>query len=138
MELRTYTDLWRMDRRLYAIQDVQLPVPVGMTQLASAAVTALLWLPLASTLGLTGMLSGAGDYASGLSAIVLAGPPVAVGWATGRPLVEGRTVGQHLFATVRCQLLPTHLVRLDEPPTAPSQQRVHGRAWLPTSEQGRR
>lgn len=138
MELRTYTDLWRMDRRLYAIQDVQLPVPVGMTQLASAAVTALLWLPIASALGLTGLLSGAGDYASGLSAIVLAGPPVAVGWATGRPLVEGRTVAQHLFAAVRCQLLPTHLVRLDEPPSAPSRQRVHGRAWLPTSEQGRR
>lgn len=132
MELRTYTDLWRMDRRLYAIQDVRLPVPVGMTQLAAAAVTALVWLPLAATLGLTGLFAGAGEYASGLSAIVLAGPPVAVGWATGRPLVEGRTVAQQLYAAGRSQLLPAHLVRLDVAPTVPPHQRLHARAWLPT------
>jgi hypothetical protein len=132
MELRTYTDLWRMDRRIHAIQDIRLPIPVGMTQLGAAAIAALVWLPIASGLGITALVVGAGEYATGLSAILLAGPPVAVGWATGRPLIEGRTVGQHLLAAVRFRLLPPRLVRLDIPDREPSRQTVSGVVWTPT------
>lgn len=132
MELRTYTDLWRMDRRIYAIQDVRLPVPIGMTQLGAAALAALVWLPIAFGLGLTGLVAGAGEYATGLSAILLAGPPLAVGWATGRPLIEGRTIGQNLTAAARYRLLPPRLERLSIPPREPDELTVHGHAWLPT------
>jgi hypothetical protein len=136
MELRTYTDLWRMDRRIYAIQDVTLPIPVGMTQLGAAALGALVWLPIAFAIGLTGLVGGAGEYATGLSAILLAGPPVAIGWATGRPLVEGRTIGQHLTAAARYQLLPPLLVRLSVPDRAPTTQRVHALIWTPWTKEG--
>lgn len=134
MELRTYTDLWRMDRRIYAIQDVTLPVPVGMTQLGAAALGAVLWLPIAFAIGLTDLVAGTGEYATGLSAILLAGPPVAIGWATGRPLVEGRTVGQHLAAAARYQLLPPLLVRLSVPDRTPTSQRVQALVWTPRTK----
>lgn len=131
MELRTYTDLWRMDRRIYAIQDVRLPVPIGMTQLAAAALAALVWLPIAFGFGLTDLVAGAGEYATGLSAILLAGPPLAAGWATGRPLIEGRTIGQNLAAAARYRLLPPRLVRLSVPRREPDELAVHAHVWLP-------
>lgn len=137
MELRTYTDLWRMDRRIYAVQDVRLPVPVGMTQLGAAAAAALVWLPIAFTLGLTGLLAGAGEYATGLSAIVLAGPPSAVGWAAGRPLVEGRTLTQHAAAAARYRLLPPRLVRLAVPSRQRDVQAVTVAVWVPPGRSDR-
>jgi hypothetical protein len=137
VELRTYTDLWRMDRRIYAIQDLRLPVPVGMTQLAAAAIAALIWLPVAFGLGLTSLVAGAGEYATGLSAILLAGPPIAIGWATGRPLIEGRTLGQHLAAAARYRVLPPHLVRLEVPDEQPDRQTVHAAVWIPTHKDPR-
>jgi len=135
VEVRTYTDLWKWDRKLYAVQDFVLPIPVGLVQAGTAAVVALAWVPLANSLGLTSLFWWAGAYASGMNAIILAGPPILAGWASSRPLIESRTLAQHLLAAARYQLLPTRLVRMDLPTDSPQRAHVTCEVWTPKDGQ---
>jgi len=131
MQVNTYTALWKWPRMLYAIQDWVLPVPVPLVQAGAAAVVALLWVPLANSLGLPQLFSWMGVYETGMTAILLAGPPIAAGWACSRPMIESRTLTQHMLAAARYQLLPQKLVRMDVPADEPKRARVRYEVWTP-------
>jgi len=131
MQVRTYTDLWKWQRKLYAIQDWVLPVPVPVVQGLAAAAVALLWIPLVDSLGLVAMFAMFGTYSTGMTAILLAGPPCFAGWAVSRPMVEGRTLAQHLIAAGRYRATPTRLVRMDRPIEKHTSASVRCEVWTP-------
>lgn len=130
MDLHTYTDLWRQQRRIHAVQDIPLPRPVPAVQLGAAAAVGLVWIPLLAGLGVPALIGAvAGYYSSGFTAAAFAGPPVAVAYLMGRPLRHHLTAAQLAYSAGRYLLSPPRLHRLGEARESP---RVHMRArmWL--------
>lgn len=115
MDLHTYTDLWRQQRRIHAIQDIPLPAPVPATQLGVAVVAALVWIPTLAWLGVPEAIAEAlTTYTSGVNAVLLAGPPIAVAWLVGRPLRHHQTAWQLAASALHYVLSPPRLHRLGE------------------------
>lgn len=130
MELHTYTALWRQQRRIHAIQDIPLPVPVPAVQLVAAVVAAIVWIPLLAALGVPGAISAALDtYHTGINAIVLLAPPVGLAWLVGRPVRHHLTVGQLAWSATRYLLTPKRLHRLGEL-REPARLRLAGPVWI--------
>lgn len=46
MIVRTYTNMWNEEKKLYAINDITLPTPIGFKQIGLFAVGAVVWMPL--------------------------------------------------------------------------------------------
>lgn len=131
MQLRTYTDLWRLERRIYAIQDITLPVAIPTVQLGVCLAALVVWAPLVSALGLDGIVSSvAGTYSPGMNVILYVGPPVAVAWASGRPLAQGKTAVQLALSGLRYAAEPRWLHRLAHT-RQPTQLAVRALVWRP-------
>lgn len=109
-ELPTYTALFDTERRLYAIYDLELPVPVGLSQAGTFLVTAG---------GLLLVLGLLGVELTAANAWIAVVPPGVVAWLSGQPLAEGRRVHRWLQAQLRHALEPRHLSPRPrpEPPT---------------------
>lgn len=130
MELHTYTDLWRQQRRIHAIQDIPLPVPVPAVQLAAAVAAAIVWIPLLAAVGVPSVISATLDtYHTGVNTIVLVGPPIALAWLVGRPVRHHLTVGQLGWSAARYLLTPKRLHRLGEL-REPDRLRLAGPVWI--------
>ncbi|MBW3561535.1 MAG: conjugal transfer protein [Actinobacteria bacterium] len=99
-ELPTYTSLFQLERRLYALYDLELPVPIGFLQagvFAGAAGASLLGMRLLGV-GLTAETAW----------IVLVPPGFAAWWAS-RPAVDGRRPHRWLAAQLRHLCEPRRL-----------------------------
>lgn len=99
-ELPTYTSVFQLERRLYALYDLELPVPVGLLQAGVFAGTAGMSLLGMRLLGL--------DLTAGTAWVVLV-PPGFAAWCASRPVVEGRRPHRWLAAQVRHLLEPRRL-----------------------------
>lgn len=111
-ELPTYTSLFRVERRLYAVYDLELPVPVGLFQAGVFAVTAALSVLALELLG-PGLTAG--------TAWVVVVPPAFASWGASRPLVEGRRPHRWAWSQLRHVLEPR---RLDGPARRREPERV--------------
>lgn len=102
IELVDWTAIHRVRRRLYRVQDVQIPVPTTSV-MAAAGVTVLLL-----TKALLGVLGVA--FTERTSVLYLA-PAIGAFLLAGREALEGgRTVVQYLRARARFLLAPAALV----------------------------
>jgi TcpE family len=98
-----YTDLLKVRRELWHVQDLLLPRSVPMIP-AAAFVTVLLvtfWLAHLTHLGL--QFQWAALYAV---------PAAAAYWIANRPLIEGRTIHRWLWCQLCYPFQPRRLVRL--------------------------
>lgn len=92
IEMPTYTSVFQLERRLYALYDLELPVPVGFLQagvFAGAAGASLLGMHL---LGV--------DLTAETAWIVVV-PPGFAGWLASRPVIEGKHPHRWLISQVR-------------------------------------
>lgn len=83
MELRTYTTLWKLERKLYRINDLALPVAISYKQLGILAAFAVPWSGIILLLHLP--LPGSWTFALWLMPIIF------VAMFANKPIIENKT-----------------------------------------------
>lgn len=93
MIVRTYTHAWNMRVRIYAFNDIRLPVKGGISvpQFITLGVTAAVWIPLALLLRLPSLVGNAG-----VAFVILAGVPILIMLQVDRPIAHEKTVEEWL------------------------------------------
>lgn len=92
MQLRTYTGLWNVEKRLYKFYDVKLPYPVSLRQIATLLAIAVPWMILMSLVHMP--MANPGD-------LVWFGPPVILTVVANRPVADGKKLPDFLLSQVR-------------------------------------
>ena len=111
MDLPTYTNIWRIEKRLYKLYDFRLPMPLPVGQIAVFAAIAVPYV-----VGLT--LLGLSFSHTLLWLYVL--PPGVLAWLATRPVLESKRLPELIISQVRylseprtwCRMAP--LVEKDE------------------------
>jgi hypothetical protein len=97
MQLRTYTGLWNVEKRIYKFYDVALPYPVSVRQIGTLLATAIPWLLLTNLLRV--------PWESPWFLIHLA-PPVGFMIYANRPVADGKNLVDFLSSQARFFLRP--------------------------------
>jgi hypothetical protein len=87
MQIRTFTNFWAMEKKLYSISDYQLPVAIPLRVLGVFVLAAVPW-------GLLMFLIHMPLTSPGY--LVWIGPPALVGFFASRPIFDGKTLFQFL------------------------------------------
>jgi hypothetical protein len=106
MEVRTFTNFWNMERKLYAIYDVSLPVPVSLKVVGAFAVVAVPWWGLMILLHI--------PFANPWYLFWIL-PPGILGYVASKPIWQKKTIIQYLQSWFRYMSEPKRLAGLREP-----------------------
>ena len=117
MELPTYSAVFGFEKRLYAIYDLELPVPVSLFQ------AGVFLLALAVTFAATAVV-GIGLTAA--SAWLFVVPPGLAAFLASRPLSDGKRPHHWLASQARHLTEPRRLVRLRPDRMTPTRIRPRG------------
>lgn len=121
MQLRTYTNLWNTEKRLYKIYDWTLPYAVSLRQLGLFFGSAIPWFFLVSKLS-----PFHGPSAGALYLIV----PAAVTYFGDRPVAEGKTAPAWVASQVKFLFRPRVHVGLAAEKYEPGTETyLVGKAW---------
>jgi hypothetical protein len=95
MIVRTFTHTWNMRVRIYAFDDVRLPLRNGISilQLLAGLGAAAIWMPLCALLNLGDLVGNAG-----LAVLLYAGVPMLVMLQVDRPIAHEKAVEEWLGA----------------------------------------
>lgn len=103
MEIRTFTSFWNMERKLYAIYDISLPVPISLKVLGAFVATGIPWWILLALLQV--------PFTNPWYLLYIAVPiPVAV--AASRPIYQKKTFSQFAFSLTKHFAEPKQLAGL--------------------------
>lgn len=103
MELPTYTSVFALERRLYAVYDFELPAPIGLFQAAAFLVVGVAFL-------IVGRLSGV-PMSPGTAWFYVV-PPGFAAWLASRPVAESKRPHEWLASQARHLSEPRVLHRL--------------------------
>nr|WP_169806368.1 TcpE family conjugal transfer membrane protein [Herbidospora sakaeratensis] len=140
MDLPTYTNIWRIEKRLYKLYDLRLPMPLPIVWIGVFVGVSAFWWVLLQVVGL--------PFDAPWHVIYLV-PPGIVTWLSTRPVIEGKRLTELLQSQTRyfsepktwCRLAPsgepdvidfqakvwrasTERVRVKKPKRAPEPQRA--------------
>lgn len=121
IELPTYTSLFRLRRRLYAIYDWELPVPIGLFEAGVFIAVALLFVLLGQVLGIRLTAGSAWFYLV---------PPGFAAHLARKPVADRKEPHAWALGQLRYLLEPRVLHRLAET-RAPSEVTVSVATWQP-------
>ena len=123
MEMRTYTSLWGIEKRLYRFYDMNLPYPVSIKQIGALFGFGVPWLLLMSIIGI--------PFAPPFGHLIWLAPPAVFVWFSNRPVAEGKKLFDYLYSQTRFFLGPR--VYADLSPMSPSEDgaksSILGRTW---------
>lgn len=105
MELRTYTSIFRLERKLYKVFDMELPRPVSLPQAGAFAIAFL------AMFALSGLLGIAVTPASAWLFVVV---PGAAAWAASTAVADGKRPHELALSYLRFALEPRYLDGLAE------------------------
>lgn len=130
MDLPTYTNIWRIEKRLYKLYDFNLPMPLPIVQLGVFVGVFVTWVVFLQLVRV--------PFHPPWHVLYLV-PPVLVTYLATRPVLEGKRLTELLLSQLRylaeprvwCRLGPAHEPeratitgtvwrRVGRPPTAPS------------------
>jgi hypothetical protein len=92
LDLPTYTNIWRIEKRLYKLYDFRLPMPLPVGQIAVFAAIAV---PYVVILKLAGL-----PFSHTLLWLYIL-PPGAMAWLVTRPVLEGKRLPELVVSQVR-------------------------------------
>ncbi len=144
MDLPTYTNIWRIEKRLYKLYDFRLPMPLPINWIAVFAGITIPYILLLIAIGLPFNHTLVWLY-------VL--PPGVLTWATTRPVLESKRLPELVESQVRYLTEPRTWVRLTplseknqvvltaqrlaRPPEAPGARHAPGARRAPGATLGR-
>jgi len=123
VDLPTYTNIWRIEKRLYKLYDFRLPMPLPVGQIAVFAAIAVPYVLVLTVLGL--------PFSHTLLWVYVL-PPGVLAWLATRPVIESKRLPELVVSQLRylseprtwCRLVP--LAEKDEMTVT---VRVWRRAW---------
>ncbi len=92
MDLPTYTNIWRIEKRLYKLYDFRLPMPLPVGQIAVFAAIAVPYVVVLKIVGL--------PFSHTLLWLYIL-PPAALAWLVTRPVLEGKRLPELVVSQVR-------------------------------------
>ncbi|GAA4222951.1 MinD-like ATPase involved in chromosome partitioning or flagellar assembly [Streptosporangium album] len=119
MDLPTYTNIWRIEKRLYKLYDLRLPMPLPIVWIGVFVGVVVPWSLLLYLLGLP------------LEApwhVVYLVPPGIVTWLSTRPVIESKRLTELLQSQLRYVGEPRTWCRM-APTSEPSEISLTGRVW---------
>lgn len=102
MEIRTFTSFWNMERKLYSIYDMNLPVPISLKVAGAFLLAGLPWW------GILGLL----NVPFGAFWMFWIMPPAALGFVASKPWFQKKTLASFLISQVTYYLQPKRLAGL--------------------------
>lgn len=103
MELPTYTSVFTLERRLYAIYDLELPAPIALFQAAAFVAAAAVFLLVGRVLGVPLSAGTAWFYVV---------PPGFAAWIASKPVAESKRPHAWALSQLRHLVEPRVLHRL--------------------------
>ncbi len=117
----TYTSLLRVDRKLYAIYDFELPRPIGVLEAGVFVVTLFAVVIVARVLGLGFNATWGWVYVA---------VPLLAAWISGQPVADAKKAHSFLFSQGRFLAEPRTLTRL-RASHEPRRMRLRCTVWQP-------
>lgn len=121
MELRTYTSLWQVERRIYRLYDINLPYAVSVKQILVFLGFTIPWLLLLNLVKV--------PFAAPWHAVYII-PPIAVTFFASKTVAESKTLAQLLYSQGRFFTQARKYARL-YPYQQPDVIDVATTVWLP-------
>ncbi len=119
MDLPTYTNIWRIEKRLYKLYDLRLPMPLPLGQIAAFAGITVPYVLILTMIGV--------PFNHNLFWLYVL-PPGVLTWLATRPVLENKKLPELLVSQVRYLGEPNVWCRM-----APSAEQdeivVVGRVW---------
>jgi MinD-like ATPase involved in chromosome partitioning or flagellar assembly len=119
VDLPTYTNIWRIEKRLYKLYDLRLPMPMPLVQIGVFVGVFLPWIIL---LQLVRVPFHAPWH------VVYIVPPGVLTWLATRPVIEGKRLTELLISQVRYLTEARTWARMT-PNREPGDVAVVGRVW---------
>ncbi|WP_283135528.1 TcpE family conjugal transfer membrane protein [Rhizohabitans arisaemae] len=119
MDLPTYTNIWRIEKRLYKLYDLRLPVPLPMVWIGVFIGVLAPWSLLLYLIGL--------PFDAPWHVVYLV-PPGVVTWLATRPVIESKRLTELLQSQLRYMGEPRTWCRL-APVEEPSEIVLTARVW---------
>ena len=119
MDLPTYTNIWRIEKRLYKIYDFRLPIPLPIGQIV---VFVAITVPYIMALTLVGL-----PFNHSLFWLYILPPGVAT-WLATRPVLENKRLPELLGSQIRYLAEPRMWCRMT-PAGEPDEIVIVGRVW---------
>ena len=121
MQLRTYTGLWKVEKRLYKFYDIALPYPVSIKQVGVFIAAVIPWFMLMSLFRV--------PLGTPIGFLVWVAPPIAVAWYSNRPIAEGKGLWDYGLSQVRYFFGPKSYAALTPIPPKPQARHLRGEVW---------
>ena len=139
MDLPTYTNIWRIEKRLYKLYDFRLPMPLPVGTFGVALGIFALWVVLLT------LLRAPFEFGNGWHLVMWVVPPGVITVLATRPVIEGKRLTELLISQARF-LAEARVYTRMAPEYEPAQVRVAVRVWhrdpaagpLPLPRGGRR
>ncbi|WP_051415416.1 TcpE family conjugal transfer membrane protein [Nocardiopsis sp. CNT312] len=122
MDLPTYTNIWRIEKRLYKLYDFRLPMPLPVGTFGVALGVFALWVVLLS------VLNAPFTFGNGWHLVLWVVPPGVITVLATRPVIEGKRLTELLISQARFLTEARVYTRL-APEYEPGQVRVAVRVW---------
>ncbi|MFC4122310.1 TcpE family conjugal transfer membrane protein [Nonomuraea zeae] len=122
MDLPTYTNIWRIEKRLYKLYDLRLPMPLPIVWIG---VFVGVFVPWSLLLVLVGVPVEMPWH------VLFLVPPGIVTWLSTRPVIEGKRLTELLESQLRYLGQPKAWYRL-APTSEPEAVTFSGRVWRST------
>ncbi|MEU0478441.1 TcpE family conjugal transfer membrane protein [Streptosporangium sp. NPDC006013] len=119
MDLPTYTNIWRIEKRLYKLYDLRLPTPLPIVWIGGFVGVLAPWSLLLYLLGL--------PFAAPWHVLYLV-PPGVVTWLSTRPVIESKRLTELLQSQMRYMGEPRTWCRM-APISEPAEVALNGRVW---------
>ena len=129
MDLPTYTNIWRIEKRLYKLYDFRLPMPLPVGTFGVALGVFVLWVVLLS------LLRAPFEFGNGWHLVLWVVPPGVITVLATRPVIEGKRLTELLLSQARFLTEARVYTRL-APEYEPSEARVAVRVWHRHPEAG--
>ncbi|MFY7069057.1 conjugal transfer protein [Nocardiopsis changdeensis] len=119
MDLPTYTNIWRIEKRLYKLYDFRLPMPVPVTTAAIFVVIVVVWCTLMALLRV--------PFSTPWHVLWIV-PPFVLAWGATRPVIEAKRLDELAASQIRFLLEARTYVRL-RPEYEPARVRTAAVVW---------
>lgn len=121
MQLRTYTGLWNVEKRIYRFYDINLPFPITVRQIAVFLGFGIPWVVFLSAIHV--------PFSPPLPYLLYFAPPILLTWWSNRPVAEGKGLVDYTKSQVLFLLSTKTYAALRPIPAASRPQEVSGTAW---------
>ncbi|MFA1545125.1 TcpE family conjugal transfer membrane protein [Actinomadura chokoriensis] len=119
MDLPTYTNIWRIEKRLYKLYDLRLPMPLPLVQIGVFLGVFVPWILLLRLVGI--------PFESPWHVLYIV-PPGVLTWMATRPVIEGKRLTELLLSQGRYVAEPRTWCRLT-PIREPREVVIVARVW---------